>query len=305
MQHFNDPVDIKRPVSITRQHDLGMIRFEAMASPCEILVDCDDDNTLKQLADIATRETWRIEQKFSRYRADGIIPAINSSHGKAITVDAETAMLIDFAFDCYRISDGLFDISSGVLRRAFTFNGGSRLPAVRTVNALLPLVGLNKVEWQNPLIRLQPGMEIDLGGIGKEYAVDRVMQLLAETAGLPLLVNFGGDIAVSQPRRNGEAWKVGIEACQRPESAQGLVAIRSGGIATSGDSRRFILANGKRYSHILNPKTGWPVEHSPHAVTVLSDSCTQAGILSTLAMLHGKQAEQFLQNEQVQYWIQR
>lgn len=305
MQHFNDPVDIKRPVSIRQKPGMMVVTFDAMASPCEIIIDSDDMKQAQLLGNMAAHETWRIEQKFSRYRTDGIIPAINNSNGQPVTVDTETAMLLDFAFHCYQISNGLFDITSGVLRKAFTFDGSDRLPSPGKVKKLLAHVGLEKIAWQNPEIRMQPGMEIDLGGIGKEYAVDRVQQLLAEVTKSSILINFGGDIAVSGPRRNGEPWNVGIEATDTPEKAQNVAAIKRGGIATSGDAQRFLLKNGKRYSHILNPKTGWPVEGSPHAVTVLADTCTQAGILSTLAMLHGKNAEAFLRDEGVDFWAQR
>lgn len=305
MQHFNDPVDIERDISVHLEGGLAIGRFSAMASPCDILFDTQDTKLAEALVRKAAHETWRIEQKFSRYREDGIIPRINNSEGRAVIVDDETAMLLDFAFQCYEISDGLFDITSGVLRRAWKFDGSDRLPEAGLIESLLPQIGLEKVDWQKPQIRLQPGMEIDFGGIGKEYAVDRVLQLLTESASLPVLVNFGGDIAASGARANGEAWKVGIEAINCPDTAEGVVAFRQGGIATSGDAQRFLLKDGIRYSHILNPKTGWPVENSPHAITVLADNCTQAGILSTLAMLQGPDAEAFLEAQQVTFWVQR
>lgn len=279
--------------------------FDAMASPCEVLIDSDDEKQATVLTELAAREAWRIEQKYSRYRDDGIVPRINREAGQAVPVDDETARLLDFAWQCYRLSDGLFDISSGVLRKLWKFDGSDRVPDADAVAALLPYIGLDKASWQAPWVKLAPGMEIDLGGIGKEYAVDRVLQLMTEQHPLPVLVNFGGDIAASAARRNGQPWRIGIEALDRPDQASGVLQLYQGGVATSGDSKRFLLKEGVRYSHILNPKTGWPVAGCPHAITVQAQNCTNAGILATLAMLQGEQAETFLQQQQVRYSLQR
>ena len=149
-------------------------------------------------------------------------------------------------------------------------------------------------------------MEIDLGGIGKEYAVDRVAGILREAAACSAVVNFGGDLAVTRPPRERDAWRVGIEAVsERDGGAETLLEIRAGALATSGDARRFLLKDGVRYSHILDPTSGWPVQGAPRSVTVAADTCTQAGMLSTLAMLQGENAEAFLDGEGLKYWCRR
>ena len=304
MLRFEDPVDIQRPVTVKLANDHSVGHFDAMASPCEILIDTQDLTLAQQLTEIAAHEAWRIEQKYSRYRQDGIVPAINNSDGKPVSVDEETAMLIDFAYQCYEMSDGLFDITSGVLRHAWKFDGSNQLAKQSVIDKLLPLIGLEKAEWHKPLFCLQPGMEIDFGGIGKEYAVDRVLQLLQENTTLALLVNFGGDIAATA-RANGKHWRVGIEAKDRLDTAEGILQFSQGGIATSGDARRVIIQGNRRYGHILNPKTGWPIANAPRAITVLANTCTEAGILSTMAMLQGANAEALLDEEDIQYWVQR
>ena len=91
----------------------------------------------------------------------------------------------------------------------------------------------------------------------------------------------------------------------KDEQGETLVKIFQGGLATSGDARRYLLHEGKRYSHILNPKTGYPVEEPPRSVTVAADSCTQAGLLATLAMLQGKGAEDFLASQGLTHWVYR
>jgi len=145
-------------------------------------------------------------------------------------------------------------------------------------------------------------MELDLGGIGKEYAVDRAYELLAKKTTGPFLVNFGGDLRASGPPPNG-SWQIGIEKPDREQAASMILNLEHGALATSGDSRRFVMRDGIRYGHVLNPKTGWPVLHAPRSVTVAASSCTEAGLLSTLAILHGAGAREFLDEQGVKYWV--
>lgn len=291
-------------------HFLG--QFRAMASLCEILIETNNSELAYSLVQQAQAETKRIETKFSRYRSDNIIHTINNANGQSIELDDETSALIDYAQLCYQLSDGLFDITSGVLRRAWIFDGSDKIPAQETIDAILPLVGWNKVNWQKPFLTMQAGMEIDLGGIGKEYAVDKVLHLLMLQTDLPILINFGGDLAVSGAQKNQQAWQVGIEApnpkAETPDQkaeANKILEIAAGALATSGDAKRFLLCNGKRYGHILNPKTGYPIENAPRSITVAGSTCVQAGTLSTLALLQGENAEIFLQNQQAIHWCLR
>lgn len=297
--------------------DHWQVRFQAMASPCEVLLDLDEGPDGKQVAEymarLAVREAHRIEAKFSRYRDDNIVHRINTAAGEPVPVDDETADLLDFAARCFALSNGRFDITSGILRRVWTFDGSDRVPTRGRVKALLPLVGWDKVAWRRPELCLPAGMEIDLGGIGKEYAVDRVAGLLTVPAAVsPLhrgpvaaLVNFGGDLRARLPRRDAAPWRIGVERPGLEEVPALQLALREGGLATSGDARRFLQRDGVRYPHILNPRTGWPVLKAPRSVTALADSCTEAGLLATLAMLEGARAEEFLEAQDVRYWVIR
>lgn len=290
-------------ISVTRSQGRCIGRFVAMASSCELLLDHTDLVGAARQTEIAAQEAWRIERKFSRYRDDNIVHAINSSAGQPVTVDAETARLIDFAVQVHELSNGRFDITSGVLRRAWKFDGSDRLPDAATVAALLPLVGWSKVRWEKPVLTLPAGMELDFGGIGKEYAVDRVFSLLAGD-GDAMLVNFGGDLRVRGPRRDGKPWQVGIEKPDQERTAAEMLPIANGALATSGDARRFLQKDGVRYSHILDPQTGWPVPGGPRSVTVLAPDCVQAGMYATLALLAGRDAEAFLrQHKQIRAWL--
>ncbi len=145
-------------------------------------------------------------------------------------------------------------------------------------------------------------MELDFGGIGKEYAVDRAYSLLADIEKIPFLVNFGGDLRANRPPLHGP-WQVAIERPDTHCEATLLLDLEHGALATSGDSRRYLLKGGIRYGHILHPGTGWPVPDSPRSVTVAASSCTEAGLLSTVALLHGSGARAFLEEQDVRYWL--
>jgi FAD:protein FMN transferase len=254
-----------------------------------------------ELASLAFQETKRIEQKFSRYRDDNIIHAINCSNGGRVRLDEETARLLRYAGQCHDLSDGLFDITSGILRKAWTFDGRETEPDGDLIKSLLEVVSWTKVELRDFDIKLWPGMELDLGGIGKEYAVDRVADLLFQTSGLSLMVNFGGDIRAIGESTEHRTWTIGIEDPSKDASAVGVIELTEGAVATSGDSRRFCYFRGIRLGHILNPLTGWPVTGAPRSVTVIAKNCTETGFLATLAMLHGNKAETFLAAQDVIY----
>jgi len=295
---------LNESISIEQRGRFIAGRFFAMASPCELLIDGGDQRLAEHLTRLAAAEAWRIEAKFSRYQQDNVMAQINGSHGQPITVDEETARLLDFAGLCHALSDGRFDVTSGILRRVWRFDGSDRLPTRKQVKELLPLVGWDKVGWRPPHITLQPGMELDLGGIGKEYAVDHTAKVLSGHYAGPLLVNYGGDLFASGPPAGATAWQVGVESLGKSAAADQIDLVR-GGVTTSGDANRYLLRNNKRYSHVLNPRTGWPVSQAPRSVTVAAGTCLQAGMLSTIAMLHGKNAEAFLASQEVRFWVQR
>lgn len=290
--------------TIERRDKLWVGQFRCMASPCELLVETRDESLAGELIALAQEEAMRIEQKFSRYRDDNIVYRINTS-ADSVNVDAETARLLDFAQTCYHISDGLFDITSGVLRQAWNFSAGSDIPQQQQVEALLPLIGWHKISWRNQQLQVPLGMEIDFGGIGKEFAVDSVHSLISQQTDSSFLVNFGGDCHASGPQEDGSSWITGIENPRKPGDASAIIRLRQGALATSGDVYKFVRHDGVRYGHILNPKTGWPATDSPMSVTVAAPTCTEAGIMSTLAMLHGSQAENFLDSQNVKYWCCR
>lgn len=295
----------RRPPVLRRDGDHWCGEFQAMASPCQLLTDVKGESDARELLNTVAAEAWRIEDKFSRYITGNVVDDINSSDGAEIELDGETANLLDFAESLYRMSDGRFDITSGALRKVWKFDGSDRVPLQADIEAVLQDIGWGRVSWKRPVLQLQPGMQIDLGGIGKEYAVDQAAVIAERQTKASCLVNFGGDlVVVGKPE--GTGWRVGIESVQPEENQPDrLIRLRGGALATSGDARRFLLKDDVRYGHVLNPTTGWPVDNAPRSITVAADSCTQAGMLATLAMLRGTDAEGFLGQQSVQYWCLR
>jgi thiamine biosynthesis lipoprotein len=274
---------------------LHSFQFDALGTECALHLYAGSADIAEAAAEAAMGEVYRIECRYSRYRADSELSAINraAASGSAVDVDEETAALLDYAFAAYHISGGLFDITSGILRRAWDFNGG-RPPEEAHVAALLPDIGMDKLQWASPRLRFRkPGLELDFGGIGKEYAADRVAAVCQAHGVRAGLVDLGGDILALGPREDGMPWRVGIRNPRSPGEAVSVVELSAGALATSGDYERFIDVDGKRYCHILNPRTGWPVD-GLSSVSVQAEQCLFAGSLATIAMLMGESGKTWL-----------
>ncbi len=274
--------------------ELGF-EFKAMGSPCALRLVGRSQPALQAAAMIAIDEVRRIEQRYSRYREDSLVSRINAAAGtgRAIEVDAETAALFDFAAQLNSESAGRFDITSGVLRRAWDW-GTARVPGAAEIEALRPLIGWPQVHWDGRCIALpKVGMQIDLGGIGKEYAADRATALLVSHGVAGGFVDLGGDIVVIGPRADAGPWSVGLQHPREAGALLGRVELARGALATSGDYARFVEFDGRRYSHLLDATTGWPAGHW-QSVSVLAPNCTAAGAVATLAMLQDESAIGFL-----------
>ena len=284
--------------------EYSCISFTAMASDCEILLCSRESALLQRVAHLAIAEVKRIEQKFSRYITKSVIGEINNANGERIKIDAETYRLLNFATQCFEHSDGLFDISTGTLYDLWHFKADMQLPSESAVAGYLARVGWSKAIIEKSSIQLPQGMKVDFGGFGKEYAVDRVTALIQSQFADGFVVNFGGDIAAIA-RTDEQPWRLGIESPESDKSAMYKWTSQYGCYATSGTTRRYVQSNGKTYSHILNPRTGWPVEGAAKSITVRAESCLTAGMLSTVALLHGAEAETFLAAQQTQHWCIR
>ena len=279
-------------------------RFRAMASEHVLLLDAADEARGERAAAAAIADVARIEAKYSRYRDDSVTAAINrAAGGPPVAIDAETAALLRYADACHRLSGGRFDITSGVLRRVWDFRRTPpHLPDAAARMAVTALIGWDGVEWSDHAVRLpRAGMEIDFGGIGKEYAADRVATILAERGIAHALIDLGGDVRALGPRPDGAPWRVGIRHPRRAGATIATVELESGAVATSGDYERFVEVDGRRYGHILDPRTGLPVAHW-QSVSVVSPLAVTAGSCATIAMLCEAAGAAFLDAQNVS-WI--
>ena len=266
---------------------LHRFTFRAMAADNEVQVHADDPALARHAATLAIAEVARLEAKYSRYLPDSIVSRINAAAGGApVPIDEETSGLLSYADACFRQSAGLFDPTSGVLRRAWRFDV-ARVPDEEELAALLPLIGWDRVELLLESVRLPAaGMEIDFGGFGKEYAVDRAALVLRAAGARSAMVNLAGDLAILGAQPDGSAWSVGIRHPRREGALVASLPVASGAIATSGDYERFIEVDGVRHCHVLDPHTGRSARGF-QSVTVHAPSCLVAGSASTIAMLKG------------------
>lgn len=279
--------------------------FNAMGSPCKLSFYAHTYPTSKQAISLAVTEITRLESKYSRYLPDSLLSKINqvAATGGTIEVDEETSSLLDYAAACFQDSDGLFDITSGLLRKVWSLDK-TACPDSHHIEQLRSSVGWNKLVWASPSLQFPfSGLELDLGGIVKEYAADRAAEILLNHGIEQGVVNLGGDIHIIGPQPDGTPWLVGIRHPRNKNSVMGFINVSRGAIATSGDYERCFYIDGSRYSHIINPRTGWPVSHLA-SVTVISDLCVVAGSLSTIAMLKEDAGAQWLESQHIpHYWM--
>ena len=282
--------------------------FDCFACPCEVIVCSDDAIVAKEISKLAESEAKRIEKKYSRYRKDTITHKINNANGQLVQVDDETSRLLTLTDELYSLSNGLFDITAGVLNRVWDFKQHEVVPEQADIDECLLKVGWNKALWNPPELTLGDGMQLDFGGIGKEYAVDCSAKKIMEVYGdaIPVLINYGGDlISIAQPDNSpnssdGSYWLVGIE------DSKSFIRLKRGAVASSGSTKKYIVHKGKRYSHILNPLTGYPATDSGfRSITVCGDSCLTAGFLATISFMKGKDAVEFLRAQNVEYYLNR
>lgn len=269
--------------------------FRAMGSACEVVLASSSDKDAQRLAQMAISEVIRIERKYSRYTADSVVSHVNQQAGVApVACDDETWALLQYAAKLHEQSGGMFDITSGVLRQAWNFQLAV-LPVQEKVTAVLAKVGWHKVLLQNQSVFLPDiGMEIDLGGFGKEYAADRAAQVLQAQGVKSGHVNLAGDMRFLGPKPTGEPWMIGIQDPRHSSQVIATLPMMQGGLATSGDYERYFELDGQRYCHVINPLTGWPVTYW-RSVSVTAPATVVAGCTSTMAMLMEERGLAFLQ----------
>lgn len=285
---------------ISSTHEELGFEFFAMGTSCRILIEGAETQAAHDAAHAAIAEVRRIEAKYSRYKNESVVSRINAAAGSGVPVqvDVETSDLLDFAAQLHSLSDGLFDPTTGVLRTVWDFRS-PRLPSSVDLQAVQARMGWQRVVWRRPWVQLLVvGMELDFGGFGKEYAADRAGSVLSAAGIESALVNLGGDIRVVGRRSDGTGWVLGIAHPRQEEAVFASITLNEGGLATSGDYERYFELDGRRYCHILDPRSGWPTQ-GWRSVSVAAPACLAAGAISTVAMLKGDGALDFLREQGV------
>jgi thiamine biosynthesis lipoprotein len=273
---------------------LRKLSFRAMATQCEVQYSAPGGDA-QAAAFEKEAEGWvhAFEAKYSRFQPGSIVSRINDAAGREwVEIDAETEALLKMCDTLHFMTRGILDPSALPLIRIWNWKADPPVvPGPEAIREALGLTGWAKVRREPGRVFLaQKGMALDFGGFGKEYAVDMVSMLAGEHGIADSLVDFGHDIRASGAPPGRPAWHVGLEDPKKPGTIWASVALNRRSIASSGDSIRSFTAGGRRYGHIIDPRTGWPVANGCTQATVIADTCLQAGMLSTSAFIAGVEA---------------
>lgn len=274
-----------------------------MGSPCQLQFYAHSEQQAHTVYNAVSARIAQLEQRYSRYRPDSLISQINQRAGSGIKtpIDPETVALLQYSEQCYQESGQLFDVTSGVLRRCWTLNR-TELPTSTELEALVALINWPAVQWDEHCVYLPlSGMELDFGGLVKEYAADVAVSLCRQQGINAGIIELGGDVCVIGPLPNGLGWPVAIRDPRAPTQIAAQLTLHHGALASSGDYERFQRIGGISYSHILNPKTGWPVT-GLRAVSVIAEQCIVAGSLATIAMLKANAGLDWLKRLPLAFW---
>jgi len=277
-------------VQESRVHAGERLGFQAMGTGCQITFTAPTPAIAKDFKRAALRWVSDFEARYSRFIPDSLIGRINASAGKAwVEIDPETERIFALCNELHFFTRDVFDPTTLPLIRLWNWKADPpAVPADEAIRAARRLVGWTEVQHRKGAIFLpREGMAIDLGGVGKEYAVDCVVELAKAYRIASAVVDFGQDVRVLGAPPGKEAWHVGLDDPSQPGKCWAGVAVRDLAVATSGDYLRCFERNGRRYGHILDPRTGYPVYNGCRAVTVIAPNCTVAGVLSTTAFILG------------------
>lgn len=281
---------VKRSAQTSLTGDFHKLSFQAMNTVCRVELRTTNAGLARTVQNEVLQWVAWFEARYSRFIPDSLIGQINAAAGKHwVEVDPETDALFNLCQEMIFFTRGVFDPTALPLIRLWNWKANPPVvPDAAAIRAAQELVGWRKLERRRGGIFLpREGMCLDLGGIGKEYAVDRVLTLVSQRGIRDVLVDFGADVRVQgEPPERG-AWHIGLEDPTKPGKVWVGVAVTHHAVATSGDYLRHFLHQGRRYGHILDPRSGYPVNNGVLAVSVIAPHCTVAGILSTSACVLG------------------
>lgn len=279
------------PVSAGAASPLRRLSFPALGTVCEVQYAAPfGEAQATAFERAALGWVTAFEAKYSRFRAGSLISRINDAAGRDwVPIDPEMEVMLKLCDTLHFVTQGVLEPTALPLIRLWNYKAENpRVPAPAEIAAALRLVGWQKVQRAPGRVFLpEAGMALDFGGFGKEYAVDRVAQLATEHGLTGALVDFGHDMRAVGAPPGRPAWHIGLEDPRKPGTSSSSIGIVGKGVASSGDYLRHFVADGKRYGHIIDPRTGWPVANGCTQATVIAPTCLQAGVLATTAFVLG------------------
>lgn len=278
------------PVLAPDAQGVRRLEFNALGTKCLIKFRLDDERSALEFAAAALDWIGRFEAKFSRFRPDSMVSRINAAAGREwVKTDSEMETLLDIAAEIHACTDGIIDPTMLPLLKVWNWKVAHvQLPAPDDVKAALALTGWRKVQRRTGAVFLpETGMGLDFGGFGKEFAVDRLAALARQAGITDAIVDLGRDIYAMGGNGAHPFWHIGIEDGNQPGTCWGGLGVNGKAVSASGDYARYFYHDGVRYGHILDPRTGWPVSNGMRAVTVVANTCLQAGIYSTAVFILG------------------
>jgi thiamine biosynthesis lipoprotein len=251
--------------------------------------------TIRSKVDSALKE---VNRQMSTYDPGSEISRFNKyDKTTAFEVSAEFGKVVKKAIQVYQSSDKAFDITVAPLINLWGFGSeGHRItpPTKKEIGSMLKNIGSQHLETVNDrwLIKNKPQLQLDLGAIAKGYGVDVVSSQLLKSGLTNFMVEIGGEVYARGEKTGGDLWRIGIDtpmlASMPGQELQAILALKDVAIATSGDYRNYFEYDGKIFSHTINPKTGYPVDHDLASVTVIAQNCMEADALATAIMVMGK-----------------
>ncbi len=282
-----------RPPPAVPAGPAGLLRrldFPALGTKCEVQFTAQDAAQATKFERAAVAWVQAFEAKYSRFLPGSLVSRINAAAGRDwVAVDAEMEQLLKLCDTLHFMTQGILDPTALPLLRVWNYKvAHTALPTTAEIDAARRLVGWKKMQRAPGKVFLpEPGMALDFGGFGKEYAVDIVAQIAVNHGIANVLVDFGHDLRALGAPPGKPCWHIGLEDPKKPGVASGSTGITGKGVASSGDYLRCFTLNGRRYGHIIDPRSGWPVANGCVQATVIANTCLQAGVLSTTSFVLG------------------
>ncbi|MEL6250388.1 MAG: FAD:protein FMN transferase [Bacteroidota bacterium] len=264
-----------------------------MGSPFAITVVHEEEQKAWEAIKAAEIEIERVEALISSWKESSQTSAINRAAGKnAVKVDPELFQLISRAQKVSELSAGAFDISYASMDRIWKFDGSMKtLPTEDAISISVAKIDFQKVildQEQQSVFLQEEGMRIGFGAIGKGYAANRAKKILREMGMTAGMVNAGGDLIAWGREEDGSLWKIAVADPTKEKKVLAWLEVDDKAVVTSGDYERYVILEGKRYAHIIDPRTGWPVQ-GLKSVSIICPDAEIADALATTVFVLGKE----------------